>query len=57
MLNRLLNYQHAPGANLDSVSDTLAIDVPLSTGPVNSSVQAVASRRDRTLYETRKFDP
>ena len=55
-MNHLLKCQHAPGTNLDSVFDTLAIDVPLSTGPVNGTVQAVASRRDRTLYGTCKFD-
>ena len=57
MLNRLLKCQHAPGANLASVFDTLAIDVPPSIGPVSSIVRTVASKRDLTLYETRMFDP
>lgn len=56
MSNRLLKCQHAPGVNLDSVFDTLVTDVPLSTGLASSIVRAVASRRDRTLYETRMFD-
>ena len=57
MLNRLLKCQHAPGANLDNVFDTLAIDAPLFIGPVSSIVRTVASRRDQTLYEIRMFDP